>query len=86
MLKIDVNKSGRIFDFLVSSGLLILSYDPTIKHLPLPLKDANGVFGASNDLANGHHFHSHSGNGIGSSGFGHTGSLGQITVNGANGH
>ncbi|OCF34076.1 transcriptional adapter 2-alpha [Kwoniella heveanensis CBS 569] len=29
MLKIDVNKSGRIFDFLVSSGMLQLSYDPT---------------------------------------------------------
>lgn len=29
MLKIDVNKSGRIFDFLVSSGMLRLSYDPS---------------------------------------------------------
>lgn len=28
MMKIDVNKSGRIFDFLVSSGMLVLSYDP----------------------------------------------------------
>lgn len=27
-MKIDVNKSGRIFDFLVSSGMLILTYDP----------------------------------------------------------
>ena len=31
MLKIDVNKSGRIFDFLVMSGTLHLSYDPTVK-------------------------------------------------------
>ncbi|KAK8861484.1 hypothetical protein IAR55_002305 [Kwoniella newhampshirensis] len=31
MLKIDVNKSGRIFDFLVSSGMLTLAYDPTVK-------------------------------------------------------
>ena len=28
MMKIDVNKSGRIFDFLVSSGMLVLQYDP----------------------------------------------------------
>lgn len=28
MMKIDVNKSGRIFDFLVSSGMLMLQYDP----------------------------------------------------------
>ncbi|WVQ94642.1 hypothetical protein IAU59_001722 [Kwoniella sp. CBS 9459] len=33
MLKIDVNKSGRIFDFLVSSGMLQLSYDPTQRGL-----------------------------------------------------
>ncbi|WVR03914.1 hypothetical protein IAU60_000913 [Kwoniella sp. DSM 27419] len=31
MLKIDVNKSGPIFDFLVSSGMLRLSYDVTQK-------------------------------------------------------
>ncbi|WWC87792.1 uncharacterized protein L201_002684 [Kwoniella dendrophila CBS 6074] len=28
MLKIDVNKSGKIFDFLVSIGILSLKYDP----------------------------------------------------------
>lgn len=33
MLKIDVNKSGRIFDFLVSSGMLLLAYDPLAKAL-----------------------------------------------------
>jgi transcriptional adapter 2-alpha len=31
MMKIDVNKAGKIFDFLVSSGILCLSYDPTQK-------------------------------------------------------
>lgn len=31
MLKIDVNKSGRIFDFLVTSGMLVLQYDPMAK-------------------------------------------------------
>jgi len=31
MLKIDVNKSGRIFDFLVTSGMLTLAYDPAAK-------------------------------------------------------
>jgi transcriptional adapter 2-alpha len=29
MLKIDVNKSGRIFDFLVQHGYLRLTYDPS---------------------------------------------------------
>ena len=33
MLKIDVNKSGRIFDFLVESGMLTLAYDPLAKGL-----------------------------------------------------
>ncbi|ORY23443.1 hypothetical protein BCR39DRAFT_549321 [Naematelia encephala] len=33
MMRIDVNKSGRIFDFLVSSGMLILAYDPSAKGL-----------------------------------------------------
>lgn len=33
MMKIDVNKSGRIFDFLVANGILKLMYDPTIKGL-----------------------------------------------------
>lgn len=28
MLNIDVNKSGRIFDFLVQSGMLVLAYEP----------------------------------------------------------
>jgi transcriptional adapter 2-alpha len=31
MLKIDVNKSGKIFDFLVSSGMLSISHDPSVK-------------------------------------------------------
>jgi transcriptional adapter 2-alpha len=31
MLKIDVNKSGRIFDYLVSSGIMRLAYDPSVK-------------------------------------------------------
>lgn len=31
MLKIDVNKSGRIFDFLVQSGFLKLAYDPSAR-------------------------------------------------------
>lgn len=29
MLSIDVNKSGKIFDYLVNSGALRLAYDPT---------------------------------------------------------
>jgi hypothetical protein len=29
MLSIDVNKSGKIFDYLVHSGALRLAYDPT---------------------------------------------------------
>jgi len=55
MLKIDVNKSGRIFDFLVSAGMLLLSYDPLVKHVPLPVKDVNGAFGGqlSVEMANG---------------------------------
>ncbi|KAK1927453.1 hypothetical protein DB88DRAFT_32495 [Papiliotrema laurentii] len=55
MMKIDVNKSGRIFDFLVSSGMLILAYDPTVKPVYPPLKDPNAMFGAplSVDLVNG---------------------------------
>jgi transcriptional adapter 2-alpha len=36
MLKIDVNKSGRIFDFLVSSGMMVLNYDPLAKPPPEP--------------------------------------------------
>jgi hypothetical protein len=91
MLRIDVNKSGRIFDFLVTSGMLILSYDPTVKHIPIPIKDFNGGFGTSGDLSNGHHHHSqqhpHSAGGaVAGGGFGNTGSLGQIAINGANGH
>lgn len=55
MLKIDVNKSGRIFDFLVSAGMLLLSYDPLVKHVPLPVKDVNGAYGGhlSVEMANG---------------------------------
>jgi transcriptional adapter 2-alpha len=34
MMKIDVNKSGRIFDFLVSSGMVVLQYDPFAKPPP----------------------------------------------------
>lgn len=58
MLKIDVNKSGRIFDFLVSSGMLILAYDPTVKAILPPSKDPNSLFGnppLNFDLMNGHH-------------------------------
>lgn len=44
MMKIDVNKSGRIFDFLVSSGMLRLSYDPNaVVVLPPPTNGASGV-------------------------------------------
>lgn len=31
MLNIDVNKSGKIFDFLVSTGALRLAYDPAAR-------------------------------------------------------
>lgn len=41
MLKIDVNKSGRIFDFLVSAGMLVLAYDPTVKSV-YPSLPVNG--------------------------------------------
>jgi transcriptional adapter 2-alpha len=55
MLKIDVNKSGRIFDFLVSAGILRLSYDPSAKgigpgkegHVIHPNGHANGANGAA---------------------------------------
>lgn len=33
MNRIDVNKSGRIFDFLVSQGMLPLAYDPVATRL-----------------------------------------------------
>jgi transcriptional adapter 2-alpha len=33
MLKIDVNKSGQIFDFLVVSGILSMAYDVDRKGL-----------------------------------------------------
>ena len=55
MMKIDVNKSGRIFDFLVSAGMLILSYDPTLKTLT-PQKPGSLVgvqLGYGMDLMNG---------------------------------
>ncbi|KAL7419684.1 Transcriptional adapter ada2 [Cryptotrichosporon argae] len=39
MLRIDVNKSGRIFDFLVSSGMLALAYDPAARQP----KELNGA-------------------------------------------
>ncbi len=56
MLKIDVNKSGKIFDFLVSSGMLILAYDPTVKPVYPPPKEMSGLHSAplSVDLVNGH--------------------------------
>ena len=47
MLKIDVNKSGRIFDFLVESGMLDLAYDPVAKGLR-PGKEAH-ILGLSMD-------------------------------------
>jgi hypothetical protein len=40
MMKIDVNKSGRIFDFLVSTGMLRLSYDPNAL---IPPQATNGT-------------------------------------------
>ena len=58
MLHIDVLKSGKIFDFLVTAGMLILSYDPTVKTMPPPSKDPAMRFGKpplSFDLTNGHH-------------------------------
>ena len=45
MMKIDVNKSGRIFDFLVSAGMLILSYDPTAKALTQVTPRKDGLLG-----------------------------------------
>ncbi|ORX33626.1 hypothetical protein BD324DRAFT_653928 [Kockovaella imperatae] len=51
MMKIDVNKSGRIFDFLVSAGMLILSYDPSIKSYT-PRKDGS-LLGYGMELMNG---------------------------------
>lgn len=44
MLKIDVNKSGRIFDFLVSAGILRLSYDPSAKGIG-PGKEGHIIHG-----------------------------------------
>ena len=52
MMKIDVNKSGRIFDFLVSAGMLILAYDPTAKPA-FPVGKENGFFGVSLQMVNG---------------------------------
>ena len=72
MCKVDVNKTGRIFDFLVSSGVLILSYDPTVKHAPPPLKEP-GMFANGDHYANG-------------GGHAHSGPFGQLVGNGANGH
>jgi hypothetical protein len=46
MLKIDVNKSGRIFDFLVSSGMLVLQYDPMAK---VPEKEPSIILGVEVD-------------------------------------
>ena len=46
MLKIDVNKSGKIFDFLVASGVLMLNYQPMDTRYMSGtngLKGANGV-------------------------------------------
>jgi hypothetical protein len=51
MMKIDVNKSGRIFDFLVSSGMLCLAYDPSVKGLG-PGKEGH-VIGVPLDLSRG---------------------------------
>ena len=46
MMKIDVNKAGRIFDFLVASGMLTLSYDLVAK--------VAGAAGATGQAVNGH--------------------------------
>lgn len=43
MMKIDVNKSGRIFDFLVSSGILILAYDPSKRNMSGRIEAVNGA-------------------------------------------
>ena len=53
MMKIDVNKSGRIFDFLVSSGMLILAYDPSAKPVFPPPRETSGVFAPTVNLTNG---------------------------------
>ena len=61
MLKIDVNKSGRIFDYLVSSGIMRLAYDPSVKGIG-PGKEghvinANGTghppYGSVSGISNG---------------------------------
>jgi len=46
MLKIDVNKSGRIFDFLVTSGMLVLQYDSMAK---IPEKEPSIILGMEID-------------------------------------
>jgi transcriptional adapter 2-alpha len=51
MMKIDVNKSGRIFDFLVANGILKLMYDPTVKGLG-PGKEGHHV-GVPIDITTG---------------------------------
>jgi hypothetical protein len=51
MMKIDVNKSGRIFDFLVTTGMLVLAYDPSVKGIG-PGKEGH-VLGVPLDVING---------------------------------
>lgn len=53
MLKIDVNKSGKIFDFLVSAGILRLSYDPSAKGIG-PGKEGHVIHGNVNGYGQGH--------------------------------
>ncbi|RSH94558.1 Transcriptional adapter ada2 [Saitozyma podzolica] len=51
MMKIDVNKSGRIFDFLVTTGMLVLAYDPSAKGIG-PGKEGH-VLGVPMDIIHG---------------------------------
>lgn len=44
--KMDVNKSGRVFDFLVNSGMLVLQHGPTAKS---PEMDSSMVLGMEID-------------------------------------
>nr|XP_019012163.1 transcriptional adapter 2-alpha [Kwoniella pini CBS 10737]OCF50944.1 transcriptional adapter 2-alpha [Kwoniella pini CBS 10737] len=65
MLKIDVNKSGKIFDYLVHSGILRLKYDPNQPQHPHPHKQLD-IINLNED--DNHHFTQNihiNGNGIG---------------------
>jgi transcriptional adapter 2-alpha len=58
MLNIDVNKSGKIFDFLVATGALRLAYDPAARPVPRPnglasVPPPSGVNGVGGVKTNG---------------------------------